>query len=32
MFYLVLPHDGHMPCRQLDGHGKYRKIVLKIRV
>ena len=32
MFYAVMPHDGHMPCRELDGPGKFRKIVLKIRV
>ena len=32
MFYLVLPHDGHMPCRELDGPGTYRKVVLKIKV
>lgn len=32
MFYLVLPQDAHMPCRQLDGPGRYRKIVLKVRV
>ena len=32
MFYLALPHDGHMPCRELDGPGTFRKIVLKIRV
>ena len=32
MFYLVLPQDGHMPCRHLNGPGTYRKIVLKIRV
>lgn len=32
MFYFVFPHDGHMPSRQLDGPGKYRKIILKIRV
>ena len=32
MFYLVLPQDAHMPCRQLNGPGTYRKIVLKIRV
>ena len=31
MFYVVLPHDGHMPCRELDGPGTYRKIVLKIK-
>lgn len=32
MFYLVLPQDGHMPCRELDGPGTYRKIVLKVRL
>lgn len=32
MFYVTLPHDGHMPCRELDGPGKYRKIVLKIKI
>ena len=32
MFYLVLPQDGHMPCRHLDEKGCYRKIVLKIRL
>lgn len=32
MFYLVLPHDGHMPCRELNGPGTYRKIVLKVRL
>ena len=32
MFYLVLPQDGHMPCRRLDGPGHFRKIVLKIRL
>lgn len=32
MFYLAFPHDGHMPCRELEGPGRYRKIVLKIRV
>lgn len=31
MFYVVLTHDGHMPCRELDGPGTYRKIVLKIK-
>lgn len=31
MFYVALPHDGHMPCRELDGPGTYRKIVLKIK-
>jgi YhcH/YjgK/YiaL family protein len=32
MFYAVMPHDGHMPCRELDGPGSFRKVVLKIRV
>lgn len=32
MFYLVFPHDGHMPCCHLDGPGRFRKIVLKIRI
>lgn len=32
MFYVALPHDGHLPARHLDGPGAYRKIVLKIRV
>ena len=32
MFYLVLPQDAHMPCRELDGPGRYRKVVLKIKV
>lgn len=32
MFYLALPHDGHLPSCHLDGPGKFRKIVLKIRV
>lgn len=32
MFYLALPQDGHMPCRELNGPGRYRKVVLKIRV
>ncbi len=32
MFYLVLPQDGHMPCRQMDGPGRFRKIVLKVRL
>lgn len=32
MFYVALPHDGHMPCRELDGAGKYRKVVLKIKI
>jgi YhcH/YjgK/YiaL family protein len=32
MFYLVLPQDGHMPCRYLQSPGSYRKIVLKIRL
>ena len=32
MFYLALPHDGHLPSCHLDHPGKFRKIVLKIRV
>lgn len=32
MFYLVLPQDAHMPCRQLDGPGRFRKVVLKLKV
>lgn len=33
MFYAVLPQDGHMPCRHLNGQpGNYRKIVLKIKL
>ena len=32
MFYVVLPQDGHMPCRHLEGSSRYRKIVLKIAV
>lgn len=32
MFYVVFPHDGHMPCRDLNGTQNYRKLVLKIRV
>lgn len=32
MFYLALPHDGHLPSCHLDSPGKFRKIVLKIRV
>lgn len=32
MFYLVLPHDGHLPSRYLDGPGRFRKIVLKVLV
>ena len=32
MFYAAFPHDGHMPCRDLDGTQNYRKIVLKIRI
>mgnify|MGYP002870192231 CR=1 FL=1 len=32
MFYLVLPQDGHMPSRALEGEKRYRKIVLKIRL
>ena len=32
MFYLVFPQDGHMPCRHLDGPGRYRKMVVKIRI
>lgn len=32
MFYAVMPHDAHMPCIHLDGEGRFRKIVLKIRV
>lgn len=31
-FYLVLPQDGHMPCRELNGPGTYRKIVLKVKL
>ncbi len=32
MFYLALPHDGHLPSCHLDKPGRFRKIVLKIRV
>ena len=32
MFYAAFPQDGHMPCRHLDGPGRYRKLVVKIRV
>ncbi len=32
MFYVALPQDGHMPCRELDGPGTYRKVVLKIKL
>lgn len=32
MFYAVMPHDAHMPCIHLNGEGRFRKIVLKIRV
>ena len=40
MFYAVLPQDGHMPCRNMNGASNgisdrtshYRKIVLKIAV
>ena len=32
-FYIVLPQDGHMPCRHINGQpGSYRKIVLKVRL
>lgn len=30
MFYLMLPHDAHKPCRGIGEKYTYRKIVLKI--
>lgn len=33
MFYIALPQDGHMPCRNVnDRQIHFRKIVLKIRL
>ena len=33
MFYVALPQDGHMPCRNMnDQQVRFRKIVLKIRL
>lgn len=31
MFYLVFPHDGHMPCRHVQKSTEYRKIVVKLK-
>lgn len=31
-FFIVLPQDGHMACREMDGPGKYRKLVVKVKL
>ena len=32
MFYIVFPHDGHMPCRHVDKETKFRKIAIKLKL
>ena len=32
MFYIVFPHDGHMPCRHVEKETQFRKLVIKLKM